>query len=129
MRYKILIVADSPLLLTIEVEVLKEKGFLVYTCGAQNTEAMIGEVMPDVVYFQPDADSDIYYQILLNINLSHIPVIYTLAENDIYLVNRERTTRKNHRHVICDNVFDAIKIAITGKEKVYVTSLHNAITN
>ncbi len=122
MRIKVLMTGERTADMAIEAEMLKNKGLMVYTCNPSNTEAFMDEVIPDVVYFNVAGTSDcadIYHHVLDNAKFMNIPVIYTLLEDDIYLVNKKRNTYSNHRHVICDNILDAIKASVTGMEKIY----------
>lgn len=116
MRIKVLMTGSTPAALAIEAELLKSKGFLVYGCNEANVENMIGEIHPDVVYInpvQPGLESTrIYHEILNNVQYASIPVIYTLLEDDVYLVNRKRTASRDKRNIVCDNVLDAIKISL-----------------
>ena len=113
MRIKVLMTGNDVNNMALEAEVLKEHGFLVYTCPNDNAEALLGEIHPDVVYLNPqdpDAQSTQLYRDLLQFgNKSGTPVIYTLLEDDMYMVNLNYS---RNRKVICDNIIDAIKVAL-----------------
>ena len=129
MRIKVLITGERTADMAIEAEILKNKGLMVYTCNPANTEAFMDEVVPDVVYFNAGGATgctDVYHHVLDNASFMDIPVIYTLLEDDVYLVNKKRNTHSNHRHIICDNILDAIKASVTGMEKMYSRPVRKA---
>ncbi len=113
MRIKVLMTGNDLENMALEAEVLKEHGFLVYTCPHDNAEALLGEINPDVVYLNPqdpDAQSaQLYHNLLQFSSKSRTPVIYTLLEDDMYMVN---LNHNRNRKVICDNIIDAIKVAL-----------------
>ena len=99
-----------------EAEMLKNRGFMVYTCEEENVDEAIAEIKPDVVFVNPHDpglhSTKVYHQLLDNIKYASIPVIYTLSEDDVYLVNRKRTASREKRSVITDNIVDGIKSAL-----------------
>jgi len=99
-----------------DAEMLKERGFAVYTCSDDIVSEMIDEVKPAVVFINPDnpglSSTKVYHELLDNIHFASLPVIYTLSEDDVYLVNRRRTASRDKRNMICDNVIDSIKTAL-----------------
>lgn len=113
MRIKVLMTGNDVENMAFEAEVLKEHGFLVYTCPNDNAEALLGEIRPHVVYVNPqdpDAQSTQTYHNLLQFSTkSGTPVIYTLLEDDMYMVSLNHS---RSRKVICDNIIDAIKVAL-----------------
>jgi hypothetical protein len=116
MRIKVLMTGNDVNNMALEAEVLKEHGFLVYTCPNDNAKALLGEIHPDVVYLnpqEPDAQSTQLYRDLLQFgNKSGTPVIYTFLEDDMYMVNMNHSSQRSKRKVICDNIIDAIKVAL-----------------
>ncbi len=116
MRIKVLMTGNDADNLALEAEVLKDHGFLVYTCPHENAEAFLNEVRPDVVYVnpqQPDACSTQTYHDLVQVGFkSGTPIIYTLIEDDLYMVNLVHGTQRGKRKVVCDNIIDAIKVAL-----------------
>jgi hypothetical protein len=133
MRFKILMTGSPAPSTAIEVEMLKDKGFIVYTCETQNTLAMILEVHPDILYVnltETSAYTSIYYKKILAKEVNtFIPVIITLLEDDTYLLRKKNILTHKYRNIICDNVYDAIKIALTGmaKNDLGVTNNHSRI--
>jgi DNA-binding NtrC family response regulator len=117
MRIKILLVGEDPLSLLTDGQLLKERGILVYTAFyLENMEELIREIKPDLVFFNPHKPSgqltNVYNDFVNSIYFTHIPVVYTLSEDDVYLVTRKRTTSKDKRTIISDNIVDAVKMAL-----------------
>lgn len=117
MRIKILMAGNNPAALLADSQLLRDKGMLVYTCfNMENIHILIDEVHPDVVFFDPQKNSffvaEAYNALLADIHFTQIPLIYTLAEDDVYLVTRKRTSSKTKRSLIVDNLIDAIKMAL-----------------
>ena len=116
MRIRVLMTGDEPKHLRAEAEMLKDRGFLVYTCDERNIDEAIPEIKPDVVFVNPHNpglhSTKVYHELLDNIKYASIPVIYTLSEDDVYLVNRNRTASRDKRNLIADNIIDGIKSAI-----------------
>jgi hypothetical protein len=120
MRIKILMVGNS-LETHSDAEMLKERGFLVYTCNGYNMNEMVDEVKPSVVFINPlgsdtAKNNNLYNDFLDNIKFMVYPVVYTLSEDDVYIINRKRTTSKDKRTIIGDNIIDSIKTALLGAE-------------
>ena len=114
MRIKILIVSDDMNTVVADEQLLKERGFLVYTCfNTDNIDYLMVEIKPDVLFFDTHNMArpviDAYNRIVTDIEHTNVPVIYTLVEDDIYLINRKRTIIKEKRNLIADNIVDAIK--------------------
>ena len=69
-----------------------------------------------LVFINPQKNNPVivqaYNNLLNNICFTNIPVIYTLSEDDVYLITRKRTTFKSKRSLIADNITDAIKKAL-----------------
>ena len=117
MSLKILLVGDNEAYLHADKLYLRDRGLHVHTCEhAGIISELIDEIKPDVIFIDPHAPTEsttgIFHSFLDNRQYMHIPVIYTLAEDDVYLVNRKRTA-KGKRNIIADNMIDAIKIALT----------------
>jgi len=117
MALRILMTGDDYNSLRYDAEMLRQRGFRVYFCDRKQILAeMIDEVKPDIVFINskaPGKDStDIYHKLIDNVVFASLPVIYTLSEDDVYLVNRKRTAIKERRYMMSDNIVDAIKMAI-----------------
>lgn len=117
MSLRILMIGDDPEYLEPDREMLRERGLRVYTCtNATIVQEMVGEIRPDVVFINTrkhDLNStNIYHSLLDNIHFACIPIIYTLSEDDVYLVNRKRTAAKERRYIMSDNIVDAIKLSL-----------------
>ncbi|WP_276131708.1 hypothetical protein [Polluticoccus soli] len=129
MRIRILMTGAEQEYMRTEAEMLKDRGFLVYTCEEENIEEAISEIKPDLVFVNPHDpglhSTKVYHELLDNIKYASIPVIYTLSEDDVYLVNRKRTASRDKRNMITDNIVDGIKCAlladsITPKKRVRI---------
>ena len=117
MRFKILMLGDDPVSLMADGQLLKERGMMVYTAfNLENIDETIKEISPDLVFFDPQQQSceiTAAYNILVNSSsFVNIPVIYTLTEDDVYLVSRKRTATKEKRNLIADNIIGAVKMAL-----------------
>lgn len=117
MRIRILMIGNDAAYLIPDAQMLKDRGFVVYTSNEENFEGMIAEIKPDAIlvnYSNPGLNSTrVYHSILDNVQYANIPVVYTLSEDDVYLVNKSRTTMsRDKRNIICDNIIDSIKTAL-----------------
>ena len=120
MSLKILLIGDNEKAMMADKVYLKDRGLYVHTCLYNDRELideLVKEVKPDLVFINP-AESDsstrkVYQEFLNDIHLVAIPIVYTLSEDDVYLVNRKRTISKPKRNIIADNMIDAIKQALT----------------
>jgi PleD family two-component response regulator len=117
MRIKILLFGNDPVSLVPDIQLLRERGLLVFTAfNPQNIEDLVNEIKPDVVFFDTDkpgnAIRDTYNNFINNVNFTNIPVIFTLSDDDVYLVTRKRTASKSKRTNIADNIMSAIKKAL-----------------
>ncbi len=125
MRLKILLIGDKPAALVADAQLLRERGLLVITAfNLDNINELIEEVKPDLVFFAAQQSNpritEVYNNLVSSIYFTGIPVVFTLSEDDVYLVNRKRTESKDKRSLIADNMIDAIKMALrdTGGKKV-----------
>ena len=95
-----------------DAEVLKERGMLVYTCNDAIAEDMVAELSPDVVLVNPNVPSaaitKAYHKLLRHFK---IPIVYTLAEDEQYLVNIRNTANKLVK-LVTDNIVDGIRNSI-----------------
>ncbi len=119
MCIKILLVGDDPGSTLVDNQLLRERGLLVITTfNLQNIGEIIAEVKPDIVFFDPHKPNnlitDTYNDLVNDINFTQLPVIFTLSDDDVYLVTRKRTASKEKRTGIADNIIDAIKMALSG---------------
>lgn len=117
MRLKILLTGNDKSDHESDAELLRDKGFLVYRCKEAAVNDMIEEVHPDVLIINPideqPSDTNLYQRILKSVKYAKLPLIYTLSEDDIYLVNPRRTTASEKRKFIVDNIVDGIKTALS----------------
>lgn len=124
MRIKILLVGDQPQSLVADAQLLRERGLLVITAfNLDNINELITEVKPDVIFFDAHKSNnritDVYNEVVNGIRFTNIPVIFTLSEDDVYLVNRKRTEMRDKRSLIADNMIDAIKMALASPATVH----------
>lgn len=117
MRLKILLTGKDEKQQQPDAELLSQRGFLVYRCTESMVNDMIDEIHPDVVIVNPvekddTTSSSLYERLLNNIKYARLPLIYTLSEDDVYLVNRKRTAVRGMRNFISDNIIDGIKTAL-----------------
>ncbi len=124
MRIKILLLGDDPLTEIADGQLLRDRGFLVFTAfNLMNVNDLIAEVKPDLIFFNPhklsNGITECYNNVVNGIEFTHIPVVFTLSEDDVYLVTRKRTESKDKRTIIADNVIDAIKMALRSSKTAY----------
>lgn len=116
MRLKVLLTGKDRYHHEPDAEMLKEKGFLVYRCDEEVVKDMIEELHPDVLIINPTDDNHpattLYHRLLKSIKYARLPLIYTLAEDDVYLVNGHRSRRSRNSFIV-DNIVDGIKTALS----------------
>lgn len=122
MRIKILLLGNDPVALVADAQLLRERGIMVYSAfNMDNIHEMILEVKPDLVFFDAHGSNqqitDVYNGMVNGIYFTNIPVVFTLSEDDVYLVTRKRTDSKDKRTIISDNMIDAIKMALRPAKK------------
>lgn len=118
MRIRVLLISDSENFSTADVRMLKDRGLLVHTCYDMTlAQELAKEISPDIIILNPEnadsATTRLYHNLLDNLSLARVPVVYTLAEDDVYLVSRKRTSFKAARNSMTDNLTDAIKFGMT----------------
>ena len=118
MRIKILLLGDDPVAMMADAQLLRERNMLVFTAfNLQNISELINEVKPDLIFFDASRSNagitQAYNDIVNGIWFTNIPVVFTLSEDDVYLVSRKRSEEKNKRTFIADNMIDAIKMALS----------------
>lgn len=120
MRLKVLLTGKDKNAQVPDAEMLRDRGFLVYSCEERVVDDMIDELHPDVLIINPlDAEASstgLYNRLLSSIKYARLPLIYTLSEDDVYLVNRKRTAIRGMRNFIVDNIIDGIKTALSGNK-------------
>ena len=117
MNLRILMVGDDLSFMQADATLLRENGFRVHVCDNLSlVNELVEEVKPDIAFINPQSPNsnttDIYHNLLDNIVYACLPVIYTLSEDDVYLVNRKRTELKERRYIINDNILGAITMAV-----------------
>jgi DNA-binding response OmpR family regulator len=114
---KILLLGDDPLLLMTDGQFLRDRGFHVHTAfNLDYLDTIIDEVQPDLVFFdtheQNSRITDAYNQLVCAANFPNIPVIYTLEEDEVYLVTRRKKRLAQKKTAIADNIMSALKLAV-----------------
>ncbi len=117
MRIKILLLGNNPASLVADAQLLRERGMLVFSAfNLENILELIAEVKPDLLFFDAHRSNPLiteaYNNMVNGIYFTNIPVVFTLSEDDVYLVTRKRTEARNKRTMISDNMIDAIKMAL-----------------
>lgn len=117
MALRILMTGDDMQILHIDGEMLRGRGFRVYICEHEDIlNEMVHEVKPDLVFLNSPhpgkSTTDAYHLLLDNVRHACLPVVFTLLEDDVYLVNRKRTAVKERRYLTSDNILDAIRLAL-----------------
>ncbi len=113
MRIKVVMFGSDPVSLMADAQLLRERGLLVISAfNMQTVNELVNEVKPDVVFFDPSEPNNLVTDAYNAFKQhSHVPVIFTLAEDDMYLVTRTR-----HRHIeralVADNILDAVHMAL-----------------
>lgn len=115
MRLKVLLTGKDKFSQEADAEFLRERGFLVYRCDEHVISDMIEELKPDVLIINPTEDqpsaSNLYRRLLKSIKYAALPLIYTLSEDDTYIVNSRRNIRNKTSYIV-DNIIDGIKAAL-----------------
>lgn len=116
MRIRVLMINGPQHPTAADAEMLRERGFMVYNCTDEIATEMVNEIWPDVIFVNPDnpglGSTKVYHQILDDVTFASIPVIYTLSEDDVYLVNKKRTGSRDRRNIIADNIIDGIRSSL-----------------
>ncbi len=115
MRLRVLLTGNDKFSQEPDAELLRERGFLVYRCDERMVSDMIDEIGPDVLIINPTENQasagNLYQRLLKSIKYAALPLIYTLSEDDTYIVNCKRNIR-NKTSYIADNIVDGIKTAL-----------------
>lgn len=121
MRLKVLLTGKDKYHHEPDAEMLKERGILVYRCEEQSVNDMIEEVRPDVLIIntldEKHSSTSLYQRLLDSIKYAKLPLIFTLSEDDVYLVNRKRVGLKGPRNFMTDNILDGIRTALGGSRR------------
>lgn len=120
MRIKVLMVGDDPVFSVADARILKNKNVLVYnTYNVDNLDALVDEIRPNIIFINashPDNYINTYKGVVNDDRYVKVPVIYTLAEDNVYLVNKPVNSSKERRKIIAESVIDAVKISLRNKK-------------
>src|ERR1035438_10548673 len=102
MRIKLLLLGDDPISLMADSQLLRERGIMVFTAfNLQNLNELADEVQPDILFFDPRKANNLinesYNNVINSASFNNIPVVFTLTEDDLYLVTRKRTDTKEKK--------------------------------
>lgn len=134
MGIKVLMLGGDEAYMLPDVQMLRDRGFWVYTCNAENVDDAIKEIHPEVVFVNPNDpglnSTKVYHHLLDSVEFAAVPLIYTLAEDEVYLINRKRTTVRERRNFTSDNIIDGIRIALSDKKDIIkLTGKNNRYEN
>jgi len=126
MRIKVLMVGDDPVFSIADARILKNKNVLVYnTYNVDNLDALVDEIRPNIIFINascPDNYINTYKGVINDDRYVKVPVIYTLAEDNVYLVNKPISSSKERRKIIAESVVDAVKISLRNKKHLSTKS-------
>jgi len=126
MRIKVLMVGDDPVFSIADARILKNKNVLVYnTYNVDNLDALVDEIRPNIIFINascPDNYINTYKGVINDDRYVAVPVIYTLAEDNVYLVNKPISSSKERRKIIAESVVDAVKISLRNKKHLSTKS-------
>lgn len=117
MSTRILIIGNNRKHLETSKRKLSEGGFAVAICSdGQDVTARIDKLKPDVVFIHTsdvsDASTGLYNNLVDNVRYATLPVIFTLSENDVYLVNRRRAATPEKWSVLASDPIEAVYTAL-----------------
>jgi len=129
MRLKVLMLGDDPVSLVADGQMLQERGVMVVSAfNLPNITETINEVKPDLVFFNPrhanNLINECYNSLVNDPSFSNLPIVFTLSEDDVYLVTRKRTTSREKKNLMADSMIDALKMALRSY-KTYHKKTHN----
>ncbi|RYZ51529.1 MAG: hypothetical protein EOP49_11500 [Sphingobacteriales bacterium] len=96
---------------------LQALGYQVKLCSvAAQIDKLITAHRPAIVFINSEhtdyLSTSVYNNLLDNVSIASIPLVYTLSENDVYLVNRKRTASRNDRDFFASSVAEACNLAL-----------------
>ena len=132
MRIRILLVGDNPESVAADGLLLRERSLMVITTfNTQNLDEMVDEVKPDIVFFDPHGSNmpitDAYNSFLVDSRYAHIPIIFTLSEDNIYLVTRKRTAPAlPGTNIVNNNIIEAVKALLSNDNDTFRSTCYIA---
>jgi len=131
MRIKVLMVGDDPVFSVADARILKNKNLLVYNIyNVDNLDALIDEIRPNIIFInasRPDHYINTYKCVVNDDRYVKVPVIYTLAEDNVYLVNKPTSSARERRKIIAETVVDAVKISLRNSKKPLSASSNSKV--
>jgi len=117
MHTRILIAGDDQMTLVADGTLLKDNGLYVYpVTSLDDLPELIAEVKPDVIFFDTvkmdDAVKAAYHTLVNDARYKDIPIIFTITEDEMYLVTPKRTKGIMKKIVKAESVIDAVKMAL-----------------
>jgi hypothetical protein len=120
-------VGDDPVTLTADIQLLRDKNFLVYTSfDTDNLHSLIEEIHPDLLFINPQKENAVLADVYNNVTseaLLALPVVYTLLEDNVYIVTRKNAATGN-KNAITDNILSAVKLALDYSDHI-ITAQHH----
>lgn len=117
MNRRILMLGNDDKVLQGDAATLRSIGFNVCRCTrGQGLNDVIAALNPEVVFINsrlPDKQTtDVYHWLIDNVLHACLPVVFTLAKNELYLVNKKRTAFKDRRYSMSHSMEEAIRMAL-----------------
>ncbi len=116
MDLRIMMVGEDPCFVQPDIQLLRDKGFRVYTVfNQENIYDVYNEIAPQVVFFNattPKISGILSTRLTNKILRRRSAIIYTISEDDTYMVV-QFLYDMNRKHVtLADNLVGAVKTAL-----------------
>ncbi|MDR3680419.1 MAG: hypothetical protein P4L41_10675 [Flavipsychrobacter sp.] len=117
MDLRILMISDDPCYIIADVQLLRDKGFRIYTCfNFENISDLIREINPHVVFFNLKQHSSILDSYHNKPDLSNMAytssVVYSIDEDGSYMIVPHGNEANKKRLILSDNIITAVKTAL-----------------
>ena len=116
MRIRVLLVSMDKANGKRDQQILTDQGFQVFHCDSDKVPEKAGEIQPEIILInsaeEVKGENNLYNTLSNNVLLARFPIVFTLAENEVYLINRSRTAMKEDRYLISNSLFDAMNQAV-----------------
>lgn len=115
---KILIAGNDENYMAVDQIRLHDHGFHVFkTLSLGNITELAAEIKPNVIYLnfqKPEQyEFNLFTRFLKNEQLTHLPVVFALEENEAYLVNTSRCNKLANNSCIATELLPAMKLALS----------------
>ena len=115
MRIRVLLVSTDEANGKRDRKLLTNHGFQVFHCHSDQVPERAGVIQPEIILINNGeviGENNIYNTLSNNVLLARFPIVFILAENEVYLINRKRTAMKENRYLISNSLFDAMNQAV-----------------